>query len=268
MNVTREGHPANWLHEELFSVPDQPTSEEWWSTFNKVLQEVDSLANDRRSMSSVCCSLAVVLLSRVESHQSDHDALTDIFHNQLIPLWEREIDKGDNWMHVPGHVCEFASIVGGNIGRDKLRWGLARYQESLPTYAQVQLEYPDEMLANGIEAVMVGRKNWYSHMANLYKFCDLGNDVNKILQLCRQNSWHSEEQGWRLTKDYFYNLLLNVDLPAVEPRLIENIYEYIQNERNNMHPEIFENVTRHYAAWKFARGHVYGHVDNSNTRLM
>lgn len=267
MNNSRESHPVILLHEKLASVSDKLTPKVWMNKFNDVLQDVNKLATDPRSVSIVCCSLAVVLLSRVDSHQRDRDTLTDIFHNQLIPLWEREINKSDNWMDVPGYVCDFASIVGGDIGRDVLRRGLERYKQSLPTYAQVQLDYSNKMTTNGIEAAKLGQTHWYSDMTKLNQFCDLGNYVNKILQICRQYSWTEEETAWTVTKDYFYNLLLNIDLTAVEPRLIENIYEYIQNERYNMHPEIFENVTRRYKAWKFARGHVYGHVEDYYTRL-
>lgn len=268
MDIERVGHPANWLHQELFSIPDEPTSEEWWSGFNTVLQEVRSLSSDHRSVASVCFSMAIVLIDRTNTHPNDGEILNVVFQNQLIPLWEREMDKNDNWMHIAGDVWEFGSIVGNEKGRDKVRWGAKKIGESLPTHSQIQLQYPDEMIANGIEAVMVGKRNWYHHMADLYKFCDLGNDVNKILHLCEQNSWTQEAQAWNEVRDYFYNLLLNIDLTLVDPRLIENIYEYVQSESQNMDQTTFASITKRVSAWKFARSHVYGNTQNTEARLM
>lgn len=266
MDVEWRGHPANWLHEELFSLPDEtPIIDDWWNGFNEVLRDVRDLS-DNRSVASVCFSMAVVLLARSDANPNDAATVDAILHDELIPLWEREIEKKDNWMHIADNVWEFSSIVGGDIGQKKVIWGADMLQKLLPRYDQIPSMYPDEMIANGIEAVMLGKSGWYGHMANLYKFCDIGNDVSKILLLCEQNSWHQEAQAWNYIRNYFYNLLLNIDLSLVDPRLVETMYDYLS--KNEVDKSIFTEITKHVSAWKYARSHVNGKNQDQKNNLM
>ena len=247
-----KGHPANKFHEQLYNL-DETNTGLWWVGFNKLLKNISTL-RDKRSVASAMFSITVSLFERKELYGDEQQIIENTINSEIIPLWERELRKNDNWFHIPGNVWEFASLIGGDKGRDWLNQGASNFAKSLPKYHELSKLFPDNGINNRIQAVLRGKTGWHHRMANLYKFCDLPNDVEKILTLCNQNGWNGEMIHWTRFEDYFNNLLTSVDLSSLDHRLVEGVFEHIKQA--NIPRHLLKNIENKVQAWKFARNHI------------
>lgn len=222
-----------------------------------LLHEVNRLSGGTRLLPKRCSMIAVLLIDRAESHPDEREYLNKVFQDRLIPLWRSGIKNSKNRMNIPNDVWLFATIVDTENGQNMVRWGAEKLSESLPKYAQIKSYFPNVMITNGNDGVLTGMSRNGHHMAD-YIFRDVCEGINKILALCKENIWTQEAKAWCSVRDYFYNLLLNIDLTSVDPRLIEYIYEYVLSERQNIDPETFTKIIDKVSTWEFARRYVHG----------
>lgn len=251
MKSERRGHPANWMHSELFALPDEESANQaWWLGLDSLMQEMLAL-DDERSVASVCFTISLSLNDRLLKYPAEQDKVIKTIEEKLIPLWEREIDKNDDWMSIPSSVFEFSKQVGGENAKQRLALAGNLFMNALPKYSELQDMYPDESINSGIEAVMRGKRDYYHEMLNLYRFCELIKDVRDILLLCSERGWNDVGEVWKPAKTYFENLLLNIDITLTNPRLVETLYENLMLEKPD--EKLTKEIDKHYIAWKFAR---------------
>lgn len=241
-------HPANLFHQKLYSV-DSETSDSitWESHIESLVEDIRDLS-DLRSVASVMFSITYTLRERGRQHHSESLDINELIDSKIIPLWERELSKKDNWVQIADDIFEFASTVGGQKAKYWIGLGAQMLRSKLPGYPDIPSLFPDEGIENGIDAARKGRRGWYQAVARLYKFCDIGNDAAKILELCHAHDWPEEALAWQSIKTYFDELLINIDLHGVDPLLIEGMQKYVT--KAGIPSQLRLSIRAHTNKWK------------------
>jgi hypothetical protein len=242
MQTERLSHPNNWILYEFFDKTKTRNTDLWWEGISSVIETVRNL-EDYRPANEVCYFAARGLMLRKKSHP-DESPLIDAKLEELDGIWKREIKKARDWTDIPRFVLQYYKMMGAIKSEPIFDWGLKKMNENLPRYESLAGRFPDPDVTQINE-------NTYEHNDDLFQFMFIPGGAEEALLISRKNRWIGQIDGWQKVIKYFDEFLIHVNFSAVDPRLIEEAYEYAVSRKGRLAG--FNEIKRNYEAWKFAR---------------
>jgi hypothetical protein len=262
MERERDEHPANVLNRQLFSLDNRPKGQTWWKKFTALLDQVEQLT-DPRSVASFMYIAALTLAERKEVAPKETELIDKVREQKVIPLWEKEVVKNDNWTGIARRVEEFISLVPDEPGKRMAAWGANTLTSVWPNEKKLAQLFPDDNVNSLLDAVTRGEKRWLFRMDEMYRFCDTGQIAENISKLCEMRGWTKESEAWMEIGNHFNKLLVKADLPALNPKLVEMIYEKVMTA--NLEPDTAQIIKKRVTMWRLVRNKRYkGLAGNEN----
>jgi hypothetical protein len=234
---------VNELLTKTFDIKDNLPREEWWNSTTNVLDGIAKLQDYDTPTPSILYYLSYSFSIRKINFPKEASLLQETTEQVIIPLWERELEREDNYLSLTGSTLEFYSFVDNDRSRKHIKSAIQKLQESLPPYSQIASIFPDVNDPS------------YSTLTNLFRFCDLGKEFGLMISICEENHWTEETTGWQEIKKYFDRVLLEIDLVETHPALINHLEKYIFDSKTDS--KLQEQIKERLRPWKFARDFIY-----------